>query len=1075
MQFFEEKIDDALLGATVKKVVGKDVDAILFNIDSKADQTKSRDAILSVFLKVLNELQGYSPDYPHIAHMERYLDNEKLFDAFKEKYLSLTGKNWHDQRIDWLFHQDEIVKTLSDVLGQSEESSRGWIDNAETHFSLTIENFSRWVKEFLDKKGSSHRILFFVDEVGQFIGSDEHLMLNLQTIVENLGVICEGRAWVVVTSQEDIDTVLGSLSHARTNDFSKIQGRFKTRLSFSSSNADEVIKKRLLEKKDSALKTLEKVYKPNADILKNQLTFTANTGMTLLSYSDVQDFTSTYPFIPYQFKLLQKIFETIRRAGATGLHLARGERSMLDAFQYAGQKAGEKEPGILVPIYWFYPPIESFLDTTVKRTIEQAGQNPSLEEFDVQILQSLFMIRYLSAEFKGNVSNLVTLCIENIDDDRLKLHEKIEQSLARLEKETLISRSGENYYFLTNEEQDISREIKNTLLEPSDESRELGNLIFADILKDNRRHRYSRTDKNFDIIKMCDRQVFGSRIEKGLILSIISSFCEDSHLFGQNNFISESRDTSSVIIKLPDDEKLGEELKTYLKTEKYISCNNDGNPETIRILNDRKTENRRLKARLIELIKMLLTQADIYITGQVWQDNSEDITTAISHALDYLVDNTFSKMDYIGYPCSNYQEEIKSILRHDDTAEQIFNLDAEENNPRAVKEIREHISMCSAQSRQIVINEIIEKFGVRPYGWNDWEILLILVKLLCMGEIQFILNGDVIPNDRMYDTISRVSNWRRITIRKRKIIDSVRIEEARKLGQNIFGEMGPDRELPLYNFLQEKCSTLIAKLSHYKTLSETGKYPGLEDIKELLRLINIITGTTDSFEFIDRWLENKSDLIESADTFLDIEFFYTKQRSQWDTLRDVYARFNINRFDLEREEQAKTALNRINEILQAPAPYDILKESEELIKTVDGVNNSLLKKARDAVKIYITELVTEFDKEAKKIKAHQTDISQAKNTFKTLEEKIQREQSIANILRIKNEAGIILEEEIDRIKLKMSPKGKTPVVKKVETIYTKNLYKKTFIETDEDINEFIDELRKKMKQAIKDGKRVRID
>src|SRR3989304_9813858 len=68
LQFFEEKINDAMLSGTVKRVAGKDIDAILFNIDSKADQSRARAAILSVFLKVLNELQGYSPDHPHIAH-----------------------------------------------------------------------------------------------------------------------------------------------------------------------------------------------------------------------------------------------------------------------------------------------------------------------------------------------------------------------------------------------------------------------------------------------------------------------------------------------------------------------------------------------------------------------------------------------------------------------------------------------------------------------------------------------------------------------------------------------------------------------------------------------------------------------------------------------------------------------------------------------------------------------------------------------------------------------------------------------------------------------------------------------
>lgn len=72
--------------------------------------------------------------------------------------------------------------------------------------------------------------MFLVDEIGQYIGDNSGMMLNLQTLVEELGSRCKGKVWVIVTSQEDIDAV----THVKGNDFSKIQGRFNTRLSLSS-------------------------------------------------------------------------------------------------------------------------------------------------------------------------------------------------------------------------------------------------------------------------------------------------------------------------------------------------------------------------------------------------------------------------------------------------------------------------------------------------------------------------------------------------------------------------------------------------------------------------------------------------------------------------------------------------------------------------------------------------------------------------------------------------------------------------------------------------------------------------
>ena len=57
------------------------------------------------------------------------------------------------------------------------------------------------------------------------------------------------------------------------------------------------------------------------------------------------------------------------KAGATGLHLSRGERSLLDAFQVAAESVLEEDVGVLIPLYAFYPSIEEFMDTAVKRTV----------------------------------------------------------------------------------------------------------------------------------------------------------------------------------------------------------------------------------------------------------------------------------------------------------------------------------------------------------------------------------------------------------------------------------------------------------------------------------------------------------------------------------------------------------------------------------------------------------------------------------------------------------------------------------------------------------------------------------
>ena len=202
----------------------------------------------------------------------------------------------------------------------------------------------RMVKEYCEKKGPNHHVIFLVDEIGQYIADDTQLMLNLQTIVEDLGTACRGKAWVIVTSQEDID----SITKTKGNDFSKIQGRFDTRLSLSASNVDEVIRKRILEKNEIAESSLKLLYEQKESIIKNLITFTADTADKKL-YTDKTDFADCYPFIPYQFNLLGQVLTAVRTHGASGKHLSDQSRSMLALFQESAIRLKDSQEGVLVP------------------------------------------------------------------------------------------------------------------------------------------------------------------------------------------------------------------------------------------------------------------------------------------------------------------------------------------------------------------------------------------------------------------------------------------------------------------------------------------------------------------------------------------------------------------------------------------------------------------------------------------------------------------------------------------------------------------------------------------------------
>ena len=1085
VDFFADKITEAMLFADMKKVVAAATDTILFNIDSKADHRSGRDALLQVFLKVLNEKQGYSGDHPHIAHMERHLDEKGQLAVFHNAFEREAGGSWLAERDAWEFHRDEVIVALSETLGQSATSVERWVDGGAENFSLTVENFARWVKRYLDGKGQGRRLMFLVDEVGQFIGKDTHLMLNLQTITEELGTVCAGRAWVVVTSQEDLDAVLGDLKINKQNDFSKIQGRFSTRLSLSSANVDEVIKKRLLDKNAAAAAPLVAAYEGRHDILRNQLSF-VNTGMSFRTYADVDEFAACYPFAAYQFALLQKVFESIRKAGATGLHLAQGERSLLDAFQSAAKQIGGLDIGALVPFYRFYPAVEGFLDTTVKRTIDQAAHNHALQAFDATVLKVLFLIRYID-EVPGSVDNLLTLCVDEIDADKLALRKTIEASLARLEGETLIARNGDLYFFLTNEERDIGREIKNTPIPSGAEERELGKLLFEDILGDVRKHTYSVTGRDFSFTRLCDDHPVGHRLDGSLEVAFVSPLGDSySDLRDDGRCVLYTgADRGRVLIRLPDDLRLGRDLRTYLQTESYVKTKHTGSlPDTTkRILRDRSADNRTRRSRLVHSLRTMLADASYFASGKKLDISRTEPKDALSDALEYLIQNAYLKMGYIKHLQVNPKQEIQSTLRANDIEQVSMAVETPDANIEAMNDLREYIRLCKLTSKQIVLRDLIDKrYGGQPYGWPELEVVLLVARLAVLKEISLVVNGAPLALELAYDPLTSPSKQRKVIITLRESADGGLIKAAQALSKQLFAQPGPGSEDGLFNFLAKQVGQWADALSGYLPLAKTGKYPGRKEIEDCSASLRKFVDESDSLRFLKRFVENKADLLDVADDIQDLQGFYVNQKHSWEELRAAVEALSQNRLQLEADGEAGPALARMEVILATPRPYNLLAEVAGLIHTARQVNDRLVADAKGPAVVDIQGLLDRVVEELAKVSADAALRSLATDELAKLVATANEASSIAHIAQARQTADAAFGRALDAIEKAQTTiivdviddKPLKVVVKKRRVVETRNLWSGGFIETPDDVNAFLDALRTELEAALAANERVQL-
>ena len=326
--------ENKILAADLKRAVEIPSRSILFNIDQKADviAKTQTDALLGVFQKVFDELSGYYGKQPYIAQFERdsIAATPRRFPAGlcggRAPTLAARTRTGHPRR-------RQVGKAYCVATGAAESEGLAILDKYRKDYRSSIEDFADRVKAYVDAQGPKFRLNFFVDEVGQYIADNVKLMTNLQTIAESLNTKCRGRAWIVVTAQQDMASVIGDMTRRQANDFSKIQARFANRIPLNSADVAEVIQRRLLEKTDDGIALLRTCTTSRAPNFKTLFDF-ADGSIRLENFRDRDHFINSYPFVPYQYSLFQLAIQSLSEHNAfEGKHSSVGERSMLGVFQ----------------------------------------------------------------------------------------------------------------------------------------------------------------------------------------------------------------------------------------------------------------------------------------------------------------------------------------------------------------------------------------------------------------------------------------------------------------------------------------------------------------------------------------------------------------------------------------------------------------------------------------------------------------------------------------------------------------------------------------------------------------------
>lgn len=732
--------EDELLRAALKKAVAIPSKSILFNIDQKADiiSKSQTDALLSVFVKVFNEMCGYFGKQGYIAHFERDLDSRNQLEAFKASYQQHANKPWERGREQALLESGNIARAYAEITGEDPALAKGILDKYRAQYSVSIEDFSEQVKAWLDKKPANFRLNFFVDEVGQYIADNTKLMTNLQTVAESLATKCQGRAWIIVTAQEDMNSVLGDMNKQQSNDFSKIQARFANRLKLTSADVAEVIQKRLLTKNDTGAALLATTYEQQFNNFKTLFEF-ADGGQQYSNFRDAEHFTYCYPFVPYQFPLFQAAIRGLsQHNGFEGKANSVGERSMLGVFRDVAIAIDPEPVGQLATFDRMFEGIRGALKSAIQSAINNAERHLG-DEYAVRVLKALFLVKYVK-EFKATLRNLSVLMLERFGDDLPAQRKRLEAALNKLEQQTYIQRNGDLYEYLTDEEKDVEEEIKGTEVESTDILKELESLLFDGVIKQ-RKIRHSNGQDYAYTRKMDDRAL--SR-EHELAIHIVTPLSDNFDNITLQRMQSMGRDELRVV--LPADVRFMQDLTMYKRTEKYIRQNSNTPQEAVkRILDAKGFQNTERLNDLQVRAKGLLGKATLIINAADVDVSSEDGQTRVLKGFEHLLQSTYPNLRMLRDVPFNEADIGSHLRRMEDGL--IANDATSLTEPE--QELLAFIQGNARGGVRTTVKSLIERFERKNYGWYYAAILCNLALLCARGKVEVRQDSNSLERDAL--------------------------------------------------------------------------------------------------------------------------------------------------------------------------------------------------------------------------------------------------------------------------------------------------------------------------------------
>jgi hypothetical protein len=928
-----------------KKMDKFEVDEIIFNIDVVSGE-KNKDAITNVLINQFNKFRGYNDvNIPLALLVEKPLNQKGLFESFKVKFKEAFGQDWRGSEIRAIQRSlgqvIEIAQSLDNTIDV--ESLRNAIQNQRDY---RIEDLIQEFRAYLEDKPDTYRLVFLLDEMSQYIGSNTSLLLNLQSIIEEIGTHCDSKIWIVCTAQQDLSNLIENRDN-KTEDFGKILGRFETMISLQSQDAAYITKKRVLDKNVDGTAEMTKFFNKNKVAIENQFVVVHDLYK---NYVNQDDFLLTYPFIPYQFQLITDVFAAFSQAKYVGEGVRDTERSILGITHFTAQLCKDEDTGYFVPFDQFFnEQLKKNLTHYANNIIARAYNIERIrkDKFAIRVVNVLFMLSSLSESkqinFPSTVENIALLLMNSLYDQKLDLQKKVQTILSVLVDKKIIQESENSYRFYKEDEIEVANLIEQTSINNEYRLERLQKDILPKIVG-NFKLNYPFGNNNFKAALMIDDKQVNTKGD----FKIQFLFYEQKPVEELALTVAKSDLMVCCYEWFRKDKSLMNSFQKYAKTDKFIGENGNAKGKRKDTIQNFRIEVDKTRGLLIEAFKKHFLTTRYISANQVIQadevprEKAEDRYEAI---INKHLKEVYHKNELAEKYTTNQSEfrlkaaaaigaiKTKSLLPAEDDVE----------------------NFLLASPQGVTVSDTVKYFEKAPYGWKDISTLHVLVELARKEKRQFELKNEPLELESFGIQAVNTRTRDAIVILRQKGFSPAEISNfIENINYNIFAETLVSSKITDYKTIREQFKhALEQKLKDANALKEAhGGKPYNVNFTDFYRMVFQLSQERDATKLLNLLNDNKTEYRAIRDNYVQLKEFIEDRQpllvEYYDFVENNYNNFN------RLGEVEKVQSKRLREYLKSDAnPWVHFPEMKKIHKALKrAIDNKVVELQQNVVELY---------------------------------------------------------------------------------------------------------------------------